>query len=307
MKKAILCLFVAMLLCPLTIHAQEDQDEDQNGKDSEDINEIVSDVPVNKEVSGSIFGSIYGIDDDLVMNVSTTARKGGNAEDEAFYEWTEDVRKLTIFKALFLKAQQTKKNIVMRILDNEDHKMEYRVRIFYKDIKDKEAEDMEIEFGAKCEHKDFIKNLLIGAEARVILSCKQKKIDFPVYIGVAVPKKWDHGYGVYHYAYQSDQKGLELLRNDLKIDEENIVEIPLKPGTDHVFYNHVLPVEEKNLLTWVKGLSNGSPSIHGGNAMKAVVAFTLGVLLIAGNAVLFLRHKRLNHADGASKKYSYDK
>lgn len=305
MKKAILCLFVAMLLCPLTIHAQEDKDDKQDGKDSADIDEIVSDVPVNKEVSGSIYGSIYGIDDDLVMNVSTTAR---NTKDEAFYEWTEEVRKLTIFKALFLKAQQTKKNIVMRILDNEDHKMEYRVRMFYKDFKDKEPEDIEIEFGAKCEHKNFIKDLLIGAEARVILSCKQKEIAFPVFIGVAVPKKWDHGYGVYHYSYRSDQKGLELLRNDLKIDEENIVEIPLEPGTDNVFYNHVLPVEEKNLLTWVKGLSNGSTNIDGGNAMKAVVAFTLGALLIAGNAALFLHRKKLNgDTDGRSKKYSYDK
>lgn len=328
MKKIILCLFMALLLCPITVQAEDDQGEDQNTKDTDDINEIVSDVPINKEVSGSIFGSIYGKNDDIVIDVpgkgsgnqggsqsggrqSGGSRSNGGITEEAdpdYYEMSENGKILTIFKALFMKAKLTEKNIVMRILDDADQNLEYRVRIYYKDIKDKDIDDVEITFGDECDHKGIIEELLIGAEARAILSCKQKEIDFPVLIGVAVPKKWDHGYGIYHYAYQPEQKDLELLRNDLQIDEENIVEIPLEAGKDNVFYNHVLPVEDKNLLTWVKGLSSGSPRIDGGTAVKAISAFTMGVLLIAGNTVFFIRYKKRKvHSPEQTSKYSYDK
>lgn len=310
MKKFILCLFAALLFSTITVQAEEDADENESKKNPGDINEIVSDVPVNKEVSGSIYGSIYGVNDDIVIDVSN--QKGADKadkmadENEAYYEWFENNRKLTIYKALFNKAKQTEKNIVMRILDNENHSLEYRVRVFYKDIKDKDVSDIEIEFGAQCEHKEVMKELLISAEARAILSCKQKDIGFPVFVGVAVPKKWDHGYGIYHYVYQPFENELELQRNDLKIDEDNVVEIPLEPGKDNIFYNHVLPVEEKNLLMWVKGLSSGSSNIDGGIALKAIIAFSLGVLLIVGNTMLFIRYKKQKQLVDTTK-YSYDK
>ena len=60
----------------------------------------------------------------------------------------------------------------------------------------------------------------------------------------------------------------------------------------------------------VKGLSSGSSNIDGGTAIKALIAFTLGVLLIVGNAFLFIRYKkqkRLADGSGNSTKYSYDK
>ena len=148
MKKFILCLFTALLLFPITVQAEEDKDENQDNKNPGDVNELVSDIPVNKEVSGSIYGSIYDVNDDIVMDVPTKSGKNrvdsegkAEAKDEAYYEWFENNRKLTIYKALFTKAKQTEKNIVMRILDNEDQKLEYRVRIFYKDIKDKDVND----------------------------------------------------------------------------------------------------------------------------------------------------------------------
>lgn len=209
-----------------------------------------------------------------------------------YYKWEKAIQKLTIYPALFEKATKEKKNIVMRVIDEKDKSLEYRIRILYDDFKDVKVDDLKIELGHKCTHKDKISELLLSVEARALFQCKQEALPVDVYIGVGVPESWDHSYGVYQYEYLEKDNSLKLIRKDLQIDEQNVVEVKMTPNKDYVFYSHVLPKEEHNLLTWISGLSGHSQIVDQGNAWKSFAMFFAGVMLIGGVIYVILDEKR---------------
>lgn len=209
-----------------------------------------------------------------------------------YYKWERAIQKLTIYPTLLEKAVKEKKNIVMRVIDEGDKSLEYRIRILYDDLKEAKFEDLKIELGHKCTHKDKISELLLSVEARALLQCKQEALPVDVYIGVGVPESWDHSYGVYQYEYLEKDNSLKLIRKDLQIDEQNVVEVKMTPNKDYVFYSHVLPKEEHNLLTWISGLTGKSQIVDQGNAWKSFAMFFAGVLLIGGVIYVVLDEKR---------------
>ena len=216
---------------------------------------------------------VYGINAD-----------GTGKDGVVYYRWIEEKEHLTIYPALITKAKQEKKNIVMRIVDRKEKKLRYRLRMQYTDIRDIREETMQFEFGAKCEHKELLYHTAKTDDIVYLLQCKQEHVKIPVYIGVAVPKAWDHAYGVYQYAFE--QQEFVYIRKDLQIDEENVVEVKMAPGKDYVFAQQSLPVEDRSLKTWVSGLSGGSQKVDqklalGSTAMFAAAGF-LGVTLLMG-------------------------
>ena len=209
---------------------------------------------------------------------------GTDKNGEPFYKWEEKVERLTIYPALFEKAKEEQKNIVMRVVDRGEGKMHYRLRLLYSDIKNMKESTLHFEFGAKCEHKELMYEVIGTNEIVYLLQCKQEYVSIPVYIGVGVPKNWNHSYGVYQYTYEDQD--LIYIRKDLQIDEENIIEVKMAPEKDYVFGNQTLPVEGKNLKTWVSGLTGGSRRVDqklalGSTAMFAAAGF-LGVSLVGG-------------------------
>ena len=209
---------------------------------------------------------------------------GTDKNGNLYYKWEEKVERLTIYPALFEKAKEEQKNIVMRVVDRNEGKMHYRLRLLYSDIKNMKESTLHFEFGARCEHKEPMYEVTGTNEIVYLLQCKQEYISIPVYIGVGVPKNWDHSYGVYQYSYENQD--LVYIRKDLQIDEENIIEVKMAPEKDYVFGNQTLPVEGKNLNTWVSGLVGGSQRVDqktalGSAAMFAAAGFA-GVTLLTG-------------------------
>ena len=209
-----------------------------------------------------------------------------------YYKWVREKKTLEIYPAMFDKAKKEKKNIIMRVVDVDDKSLEYRLRIRYEDFKEVKMDTLKFEFGEKCEHKTAIEELLISAEARSLLQCKQEALPIPVYIGVSVPDTWDHSYGVYQYEYDQKNDSLTLIRKDLQIDEENVVEILLEKEKDYVFYHHSLPVMKHNLLTWVSGLSGKIEIVDQGNALISFLLFLTGFILIGGALYVVLDRRR---------------
>ena len=209
---------------------------------------------------------------------------GKSKSGVSYYKWEEKVERLTIYPALFEKAKEEQKNIVMRVVDRKEGRMHYRLRMLYSDIRDMKESTLHFEFGAKCEHKEPMYEVAGTNEIVYLLQCKQEHVSIPVYVGVGVPKNWDHSYGVYQYSYE--EQDLVYIRKDLQIDEENIIEVKMAPEKDYVFGNQSLPVEGKNLKTWVSGLTGGSQKVDqklalGSAAMFAAAGFA-GVSLAAG-------------------------
>lgn len=212
-------------------------------------------------------------------------RSDGTGKDgKPYYKWEEKVERLTIYPALFEKAKEEQKNIVMRVVDRKEGRMHYRLRLLYSDIKDMQETTLHFEFGAKCSHKEAMYEMSGTNDIVYLLQCEQPHVSIPVYIGIGVPKKWDHAYGVYQY--QLEEQDLVYIRKDLQIDEENIIEVKMAPGKDYVFANQSLPIEGKNLKTWVSGLTGGSQKVDqktalGSAAMFAAAGFA-GVTLLTG-------------------------
>lgn len=209
-----------------------------------------------------------------------------------YYKWERDKKTLEIYPVMFTKAKEEKKNIIMRVVDSENKALEYRLRIRYEDFKDVDVDTLKFEFGERCEHKKNIEELLISAEARSLLQCKQEGLSIPVYIGVRVPEAWDHSYGVYQYEFDHKEKELKLIRKDLQIDEENVVEILMEKEKDYVFYHHSLPVMKRSLTTWVSGLSGNVEIVDQGNAITSFVLFLTGTGLIGGVMYTILDRRR---------------
>lgn len=226
---------------------------------------------------------------DYGINTAGTDEKDASI---VYYKWVKDKKTLEIYPAMFDKAKKEKKNIIMRVVDVQDKNLEYRLRIRYEDFKEVKVDTLKFEFGEKCEHKTSIEELLISAEARSLLQCKQDDIPIPVYIGVSVPAAWDHSYGVYQYEYEQKNDSLTLIRKDLQIDEENVVEILMEKHKDYVFYHHSLPVMKHNLLTWVSGLSGNIEIVDQGNAWISFVLFLIGFGLIGGALYVVLDSRR---------------
>lgn len=212
-------------------------------------------------------------------------RKDGTGKNGVvYYRWEEKQEHLTIYPALITKAKEEKKNIVMRVVDRNEGRMHYRLRILYEDVKDLKEEELQFEFGAMCVHKKEMYELAGTNDLVYLLQCEQEQLKVPVYIGIGVPESWDHTYGVYQYSVE--KRDLVYIRKDLQIDEENIIEVRMAPGKDYVFAQRSLPVEEKNLNTWVSGLVGGSHRVDqklalGSTAMFAAAGFA-GVTLLAG-------------------------
>lgn len=211
-------------------------------------------------------------------------RNGTDKNGRAYYKWEEKAERLTIYPALFEKAKEEQKNIVMRVVDRSEGKMHYRLRLLYSDIKDMKETTLDFEFGAKCSHKEAMYEMSGTNDIVYLLQCEQAHVSIPVYIGIGVPASWDHAYGVYQYSVE--QRDLVYIRKDLQIDEENIIEVRMAPGKDYVFSQRSLPVEEKSLNTWVSGLVGGSRRVDqklalGSTAMFAAAGF-LGVSLVGG-------------------------
>lgn len=219
-----------------------------------------------------------------------------NDKNIVYYKWVKNKKTLDIYVPMFEKAKSEKKNIVMRIIDEDSKEMRFRVRLKYEDIKDYKPATMTFVFGEACEHKPKIEELLMSGEARSLLQCKQEDVSIPVYIGVAVPETWDHDYGVYQYEYTPKESGddgnFKLIRKDLQIDQENFVEILMKSKTDYVFYNRTVLSEGYNLLTWVKGLSGNSDIVDQGNAVTATLLFLVGIGLLGGAGYIYLDGRR---------------
>ena len=221
---------------------------------------------------------------DANQEVYGIQKDGTGKNGVVYYRWVEKQEHLTIYPALIEKAKEEQKNIVMRVVDRSEGKMHYRLRILYEDVKDLKEEELQFEFGAKCAHKKEM-YLLSGTKDLVyLLQCEQEQLKIPVYIGIGVPESWDHAYGVYQYSLE--QRDLVYIRKDLQIDEENIIEVKMAPGKDYVFAQRSLPVEEKNLNTWVSGLVGGSQRVDqktalGSAAMFAAAGFA-GVTLLTG-------------------------
>lgn len=222
----------------------------------------------------------------------TSQGTDSNNQDIVYYKWVKEKKTLDIYPAMYEKAKKEKKNIVMRILSEDDRQLQYRLRIQYEDFKEEKISTAVFVFGDACEHKDPIRDLLISAEARTILQCKQEEIPYPVYVGVSVPEGWSHDYGVYQYEYLSDKKELSLIRKDLQIDEENVVEVKMAPGKDYVFYHHILPVEKHDLLTWISGLSGKSQIVHQSNAILSTILFLAGFSFIGFGLYTILDQRR---------------
>ena len=209
---------------------------------------------------------------------------GTDKSGRPYYKWEEKAERLTIYPALFEKAKEEQKNIVMRVVDRKEGRMHYRLRLLYNDIRDMKETTLHFEFGAKCSHKEAMYELSGTNDIVYLLQCEQPHVSIPVYIGIGVPKNWDHAYGVYQY--QLEEQDLVYIRKDLQIDEENIIEVRMAPGKDYVFANQSLPIEGKNLKTWVSGLTGGSQKVDqklalGSAAMFAAAGFA-GVSLAAG-------------------------
>lgn len=348
MKKAAVLLIILMTMSMNVIHAEDENEHDENGS-------IVTDLPYSQEMEGEMYGALFGkVDSDIDIDVPVedepkdeetpkdpeTPKKeepdkgtsdgkdkhnGNKSETEKeegegsggknasimslrpniadanqevygikkdgtgkngviYYRWVEKQEHLTIYPALIEKAQEEQKNIVMRVVDRNEGRMHYRLRILYEDVKELKAEELQFEFGAKCEHKKNMFQMAGTDDIVYLLQCEQEQITIPVYIGIGVPESWDHSYGVYQYSYE--KRDLVYIRKDLQIDEENIIEVRMAPGKDYVFAQRSLPVEGKNLNTWVSGLSGGSMKVDqklalGSVAMMAAAGF-LGVTLIAG-------------------------
>ena len=235
---------------------------------------------------------VYGINAD-----------GTGKDGVVYYRWIEEKEHLTIYPALITKAKQEKKNIVMRIVDRKEKKLRYRLRMQYTDIRDIREETMQFEFGAKCEHKELLYHTAKTDDIVYLLQCKQEHVKIPVYIGVAVPKAWDHAYGVYQYAFE--QQEFVYIRKDLQIDEENVVEVKMAPGKDYVFAQQTLPVEDRNLKMWLSGLSGGSQKVDQKLALGSTGMFT-----IAGGIIIVLitgSFKRKIKKGEAVRKHEYNK
>lgn len=221
---------------------------------------------------------------DANQEVYGIRRDGTGAKGVVYYRWEEKQEHLTIYPALIEKAKEEQKNIVMRVVDRSEGKMHYRLRILYEDVKELKEEELQFEFGAKCEHKKSMYQMAGTNDIVYLLQCEQAQLKVPVYIGIGVPASWDHAYGVYQYSVE--QRDLVYIRKDLQIDEENIIEVRMAPGKDYVFSQRSLPVEEKSLNTWVSGLVGGSRRVDqklalGSTAMFAAAGF-LGVSLVGG-------------------------
>lgn len=205
---------------------------------------------------------------------------GTSKEGIAYYKWEEKQERLTIFPALFEKAKEEKKNIVMRVVDRGEGRMHYRLRVMYDDIKDMDVQTLTFEFGARCVHKENLYEFVRTSDIIYLLQCKQEQIPIPVYIGIGVPATWNHDYGVYQYSYEKDD--LVYIRKDLQIDEENIVEVSMSAGKDYVFAEQSLPVEGKNAGTWIAGLTGNSHIVKQGYAIGSTA------LLAAAGSILVL-------------------
>lgn len=221
---------------------------------------------------------------DANQEVYGIKRDGTGKNGVVYYRWVEKQEHLTIYPALIEKAKEEQKNIVMRVVDRNEGRMHYRLRILYEDVKDLKEEELQFEFGAKCEHKEEMYKLAGTNDLVYLLQCRQEQLKIPVYVGIGVPESWDHTYGVYQYSVE--QRDLVYIRKDLQIDEENIIEVRMAPGKDYVFAQRSLPVEEKSLNTFVSGLVGGSQRVDqklalGSTAMFAAAGF-LSVTLITG-------------------------
>lgn len=335
MKKAICLIATILLLSPAGIMAKDEDEKKDDGKQetSQDIvNDLPIDKEVSGAIYGSIYKENDDIIIDVpekpekpnnnggAGNKPGNTPGGGQGEESGnraennqsdyditeegtdkkdvkivYYKWERDKKTLEIYPAMFTKAKEEKKNIIMRVVDADNKSLEYRLRIRYEDFKDVKVDTLNIEFGERCEHKEHIKDLLISAEARSLLQCKQEGLPIPVYIGVRVPETWDHSYGVYQYEFEANTDKLKLIRKDLQIDEENVVEILMEKEKDYIFYHHSLPVMERSLTTWVSGLSGNVEIVDQGNAITSFVLFLTGTGLIGGvmYTVLDRRRKKL--------------
>lgn len=332
MKKLMCLVAVMMLLTTMGIHAEDKKHEEgteESGETKETQKDIETRLPFDRDVSGTIYGSIYKENSDIDIEVPNTkdpekekpggdnSGQGNSNKDNhipnipnsnqdaygidvqgldedgiAYYKWEEGKEKLTIYTSLFARAKEVKKNVVMRVVSKKQNELWYRVRIRYEDIKDVDVEDIVITFGEQCEHKKKIEDILVASEARSLLQCKQEKVQIPVYIGVAVPTDWSHDYGVYQYEYKENDNELSLVRKDLQIDQENVAEIKMQEGKDYVFYNEVVPVEKRSLMTWVKGLGGKSGIVDQKNAVIAVVLFTAGAGALGVGGYLFMEERK---------------
>lgn len=250
---------------------------DKTGKDSDkDTGEGTIHIP---NISDSN-QDVYGI------------RADGTGKDGIrYYKWEENQRNLYIYKPLFELAKTKEMNIVMRFMDEKEDMMLYRVRIKYEDMKDKKSDTIQLDFGKDCQHNETIESIVHGVGVQKLLSCRQKNLEFPVYIGVGVPNTWNHDFGVYQY--QLVGKTLELIRKDLKIDEENAVEVELHPGHDYVFYQSILPKESVGLMTWIKGLTGNSQIVNQWIAIPALVLFVLGIIMMIG--IIYITKEKRKH------------
>lgn len=214
-----------------------------------------------------------------------------NGTDKAgitYYKWEEKQEKLTIFPALFEKAKEEKKNIVMRVVDRGEGKMHYRLRVMYDDIKDMDIQTLTFEFGARCVHKENLYDYVGTSDIIYLLQCKQEQIPIPVYIGIGVPATWNHDYGVYQYSYAKED--LIYIRKDLQIDEENIVEVKMNAGQDYVFAEQSLPIEGKNAGTWIAGLTGNSHIVKQGYAIGSTALLaTAGFLGVSLASVAYMK------------------
>ena len=199
-----------------------------------------------------------------------------------YYRWEEQRSRLIVYPEMIEKAKAEKKNIVIRIYDEQSGRIRYRVKLLYKDIKDMEVETLKLSLLESCVHKEALYQAAGKQDIVYLLECRQKALPVPVYIGVGVPDNWDRRYGVYMYSLQGQE--LRYVRNDLVIDEEGVIEVRMEAGKDLVFSSSALMTDIKSMKGWLGVLrgeaSAGKQRLAIGSAAFFACAFILGILMI---------------------------
>ena len=134
---------------------------------------------------------------------------------------------------------------------------------------------------SECGHLAKIQKTA-GKDILWILQCEKDTIDMKIHIGVRVPESWK-GRELYLYEYREEK--LVLQESKIRADKEGYAEILLKHGVDQIITDR--PASDKNLSSWVEGLTGENRVV---NQMYAIIS--LGAFLTAVAGMIYLFKKR---------------